>query len=387
MGQKREDLEQELINLRRDFHQYPEVSFQETRTAEKIANYIKALGLEIQTGVGGTGVIAFCHGRGSGKTVALRADMDALSIGEIGGKSFCSQNNGIMHACGHDGHMAIVLGAAKLLQEKSQDFCGTVKFIFQPAEEKAQGAKIMVDQGVLEGVDTIFGLHLIPEIASGKIGLKSGPAMAASDLIEIIIRGKGGHGAEPHQGINAIVVAAQVILALQTIASQQIDPLAGMVLNIGMIEGGYRYNIIPDQVRIVGTVRTLSEETRDEVEMRIERIIHGITESVGAEYSYRYERGCPVLVNHPDSTEFVAQVCRETLGEDRLEWHDKPFLLGEDFAYYLRKIEGAYFWLGIRNEEKGCIHPLHHPSFNLDEDVLIIGAEFLSNLALRYLNK
>lgn len=382
-----EDFFQELIKLRRDFHQYPEVSFQEHRTAEKIAVYLSDLGLQVQTGVGKTGVVGLLKGGEPGKTVALRADMDALSLFEEGKWDYISKNQGVMHACGHDGHMTILLGAAKLLSQMAGEIRGQIKFIFQPAEEKVDGARLMIKEGVLENpkVDAIFGLHLQPDLLAGQIGIKYGSMMAASDLIEIIIKGKGGHGAAPHQGVNAIVVAAQVINALQTIPAHQINPLERMVLSIGTINGGCRYNIIPDKVKILGTVRTLSENVRDKVAQVIEKVVKGVTGSMDAQYSYRYIKGSSVLINHSETTKLVEEVCRRELEPENWVIQDEPVLLGEDFADYLAQIPGTYFWLGVRNEEKACIYPLHHPLFNFDEQVLLLGAKILSEIALEYL--
>mgnify|MGYP005840246683 CR=1 FL=1 len=381
-------MQEELTALRREFHRYPEVSFQEFKTADRIAHYLNGLGIEVQRGIGKTGVVGLLKGDKPGKTVALRADMDALSLTEERQWEYASLHEGVMHACGHDGHLAIVLGAAKILNQKKAEISGQVKFIFQPAEEKVEGAELMIKEGVLDNprVDAIFGLHLQPDLPAGTVGIKYGPMMAASDLIQIIIKGKGGHGAAPHQGINAIVVAAQVINALQTIPAQQIDPLENIVVSIGTIKGGQRYNIIADQVKILGTVRTLREDTRNQVEELIERIIQGVTAGMGAQYEFRYVRGCPVVKNHLATTQLVEKVAKELVGEKKTIVQDRPVLLGEDFACYLEQIPGTYFWLGTRNEAKDCIYPLHHPLFNLDEEVLPLGAELLSKIALEYLN-
>jgi len=375
----------ELRALRRDFHRYPEVSGQEYRTGEKIAQYLLALGIEVETQVGKTGVVALLRGKKPGKTVALRADMDALSLTEQRSEDYISCQEGVMHACGHDGHLAMLLGAAKLLSQRKEELNGQVKFIFQPAEEKVEGALLMMEAGVLNQVDAIFGLHLQPDLPSGTVGIKYGTMMAASDVIEIVIKGKSGHGAAPHQGVNSIVAAAQVINALQTIPAQQISPLENMVLSIGTIRGGSRYNIIPEETEILGTVRTLNEEVRRQVEELAERIVRGVTLSMGAQYTFRYLRGSSVLVNHEETTALIEQVCRNNLASDQVLVQEKPVLLGEDFAEYLKKVPGTYFWLGTRNEEKGYIYPLHHPLFNLDEDVLPLGAKLLSETTWEYL--
>lgn len=381
-------MQEELTALRREFHRYPEVSFQEFKTADRIAHYLNRLGIEVQRGIGKTGVVGLLKGDRPGKTVALRADMDALSLTEERQGEYSSLHEGVMHACGHDGHLTMVLGAAKILTQKKAAISGQVKFIFQPAEEKVEGAELLIKEGVLDNprVDAIFGLHLQPDLPAGTVGIKYGPMMAASDLIQIVIKGKGGHGAAPHQGINAIVVAAQVINALQTIPAQQIDPLESIVVSIGTIKGGHRYNIIADQVKILGTVRTLREATRNRVEELIERIIQGVTASMGAQYEFSYVRGCPVVKNHLATTQLVEKVAKELVGEKKAIVQDRPVLLGEDFACYLEQIPGTYFWLGTRNEAKDCIYPLHHPLFNLDEEVLPLGAKLLSQIALEYLN-
>lgn len=381
-------LDVQLRSWRRDLHMHPELGFAEHRTAALAAAHLQSLGLEVQTGVAGTGVVGLLRGRGE-RTVALRADMDALPIQETTGAPYASQTPGVMHACGHDGHVAMLLGAATILAGIRQDLPGNVKFIFQPAEESPGGARPMIEAGVLDNprVDAIFGAHLWAELPAGTIGVRYGTMMAAVDQFRILIKGEGGHGAAPHQAVDAVSVAAQAVLSLQTIVSRQIDPLEPVVLTIGTINGGYRHNVIADRVELTGTVRTLSEKARAEMPLRIERTLRGITEASGAGYELAYERVYPETINAAEPTRLVARIAAEIAGEERVIEEEAPEMGSEDFSFFLKEVPGTFFMVGIANLEKGIVHPHHHPAFDIDETALVTGtavevAAVLSQLSL-----
>jgi len=378
-------LRPELAELRRHFHQHPELGFQEVNTAKYIVDYLSALGLEIQCGIAGTGVVGLLKGKSEGKTVALRADMDALPITEQTGAPYASQNEGAMHACGHDAHMACLLGAAKILSAMKGQLSGQVKFIFQPAEEGPGGAKPMIEAGVLEGVDAIFGCHVWYELPVGTIGFKHGPAQACLDAIDVTIIGKGSHGAWPHQGVDSIVTAAQVISALQTISSREVSPLEPVVVTIGTINGGQAYNIIADQVTMKGTVRALSSELRASLPERIERIIANVCKAMRADYQFKYHFGYPVMINEEGMTCMAEKVASKIVGPDNVIRVPQPVMGGEDFAYYLEKVPGTYAWVGMQNHEKGICHPHHTAKFDMDEDVLVTATQLLALSAIEYL--
>jgi amidohydrolase len=378
-------VEAEVIALRREFHQNPELGFEEVETANRVAAYLRELGIEVQTGVGKTGVVGLLQGGQPGPVIALRADLDALPITEKTGVEYVSQCAGKMHACGHDGHTAILMGTAKVLSQLKQEIKGAVKFIFQPAEEGPGGALPMIEEGVLENpkVDAIFGLHIWPGFKTGEIGLGYGAVMAAPDQFVLKIIGKGGHGSQPHETVDAIAVTAQVISSLQQVVSRQIVPTQPVVLTIGTIHGGYRHNVIADEVEMTGTVRTLSPIIRDEVPQRMEEVIKGITSAFGATYELQYTRLYPPVINDQKMAELVEEVGRKTLGATAVVAIEEPTMGGEDFAYFLEKIPGAFFRLGCSNGPE-TNYPLHHPQFNLDEAGLIHGVKVLCNLVFDY---
>ncbi len=379
------EVEAEVIALRREFHQHPELGFEEENTGRKVAEYLENLGITVETGVGRTGVVGLLAGENPGPVIALRADMDALPVTEKTGVEYASQIPGKMHACGHDGHTSILLGTAKVLSQLRSELKGSVKFIFQPAEEGPGGALPMLEAGVLENphVDAIFGLHLWPDFKPGQIGLGYGAVMAAPDKFVVKIKGKGGHGSAPHEAIDSITIAAQVINGLQHIASRQIIPTQPVVITIGTITGGYRYNIIADEVEMTGTIRTLNPEVRTEIPQRMEEIIKGITSGFGAEYEFEYIKMYPPLVNHQEMAEYVENIGRQVLGSEGVQLIKDPVMGGEDFAYYLEQIPGAFFRLGS-NSGPETSYPLHHPQFNIDEKALVTGMRVLCNLALNY---
>lgn len=382
------ELANEFIDIRRDIHQHPEVGFQEHRTANLVVDYLKSLGLAPEL-VAGTGVVATIKGTPGGKTIAIRADMDALTISEQAEHDYISKTAGVMHACGHDGHTAILLGVAKLLSEV-KDLPGNVKLLFQPAEEGPGGAQPMIEAGVLDNpkVDACIGLHVgTVKYKTGQIALRYGAVCAAPDNIEIVVKGKGGHGAHPHNSIDAIVAAGHIIVALQSLVSREIDPLASAVVTLGTIKGGYRENIIADEVVMTGTVRTLSAEIRDSMPERIERVVKGVCESHRCNYSFKYTRGYPVLINDDGMTSLTEAVAQKVLGAENVFRAPAPSMGGEDFSYFAEKVPSCFFSLGAMNAEKQCDYPGHHPKFNFDEDAIPIGMTLLAETALAYLTK
>jgi len=380
------DLHHKLVEIRRHFHSYPELSFQEKETGNYIYDLMNSLGLETKKEVGGTGVTALLQGLQEGPTVALRADMDALPIQDTKEVSYASTREGVCHACGHDVHMAVLIGTALILSEKREELKGQVKFIFQPAEEKPPGgARLMVQEGVLDNprVNCILGIHTFPYHRAGKVVLKKGELMAAADSFKLTIRGKGGHGAAPHQSVDAVVVASQVVQALQLISSRMVDPLEPLVVTIGTINGGESFNIIAEEVEMKGTVRTLNPHTREKIPEIIENIAEGITKGFKATYLLEYDQNYPVLMNDPRVMEVVEGAAREILGQERVVNLEKPVMGSEDFSCYLEQVPGAFVFLGTGGE--GEVYPWHHHKFDVDEGVLSTGAAFLSWSAVKLL--
>ena len=373
-----QQISENIYSYRRDFHQYPELSFQEYRTAETISKHLESFGIEHKTGVGKTGVVGEIV-FGDGPTIALRADMDALPIQEVGDLEFKSKNEGVMHACGHDGHMAILLGAANALSKNKKLKKGKVRFIFQPAEEGAGGARYMIKDGCLDQVDEIYGLHLWNYQPVGEIGVKNGPIMAAADMFDIIIKGKGGHGATPQGTVDAIVVASNLITMLQTIVSRNTNPLDNTVVTIGEINGGQNFNVIADEVRLTGTTRAYTENNRNMIKKRMQNIIDGVSKSFGAEIVLKYKEGYPPTVNHEDPTKLVLEASSMVVGKGA----GYPYLSmgGEDFSYYLQKVPGCFFFVGSAPDKNNILSTPHHCShFDIDERSLLIGASVYVNL-------
>src|SRR5919106_6700501 len=354
-------LTESVIDLRRTLHQWPELGFQEKRTSALVAERLQALGMEVRTGVAQTGVLGTLRGNGEGKTVLLRADMDGLPIEEASGASYASQNHGVMHACGHDGHTAILLTVARVLAQCRNQFSGTVKFAFQPAEELPPGgAKAMIAGGVLEDprVDAVFGLHLWNGLPVGKIGVDEGPIMASVDRFDIVIKGVGSHGAYPHTGVDPIVVGSHVVTALQTVVSREVPPLAPVVVTVGTFQGGTAFNVIPSQAALSGTVRTVDARIRDEMPARIERIVRGVTSGMRAEYTFDYVFGYPVTINDVNRARFARQVAGSIVGDGNVV--SAGMSMGaEDMSYFLEAVPGCYVRLGSGNADKGLIHPHH----------------------------
>ena len=378
-----EDLTPQIIAWRRDFHRYPEVAFQERRTSKAIRTFLDSLGLPV-IGMAETGLRATLQGRPGGPTVAIRSDIDALPIQEEGDKDYISQNHGAAHACAHDGHMAIVMGAAQVLSQMKNNFKGSVVFLFQPSEERIPGgAKQMIEEGALKDVNAMFGLHLWQPMATGVVGVGEGPMMAQPDAFTIIIKGKGGHGSMPHQTVDPILVASQLVINLQTIVSRNIDPLKPAVVSLGTIEGGTIYNIIPERVTLTGTVRSFEADVQTVVEKRLREITEKTCEAFGAAAELKYESGYPPVVNDAEMVKFVEQVTAKTLGKDKIATI-APVMGGEDFAYYLQEIPGAFFFFGMGD---GMEFPHHHPRFDLDEKALPLATQLMVNLAFDYLRQ
>ncbi|GIV66600.1 MAG: peptidase M20 [Bellilinea sp.] len=369
--------------LRRDFHRYPELGFQEYRTAEIIARELRSLGLEVTTGIAETGVTAIIEGAHPGRVVMLRFDMDALPIEEQTGADYASQHPGVMHACGHDGHMAIGLTVARLLQQNRGAIHGTIKLVFQPAEEGLGGAERMVAERVLENprVDVCLGLHLWNEKPLGWAAVVPGAFMAGADFFTVRILGKGGHGGLPETTIDPIVAAAQVVMALQTIVSRNIAPLESAVVSVTQMAAGSAYNVIPNQAELRGTIRTFMPEVRDVVLARLEQIIHSIARGMNCEAKIDLQRLTWPVVNHPRVAEIVQEVIKNLLPEYRNESNYRS-MVSEDMAVFLNQVPGCFFFIGSGNPEKGLNASHHHPKFDFDEQVLPKAAAILAAAAI-----
>lgn len=383
--EKLDEVYDEIVAIRRYLHAYPELSFEEVKTAEYIADYHRGLGHEVRTSVGGNGVVAYLKGDRPGPTVALRADFDALPILEQTDLPFKSRNDGVMHACGHDGHTATLLGLAKVLNGLKAELEGTVVFIHQHAEELPPGGAIsMIEDGCLDGVDVIFGTHLQAQMPLGEIGYRAGAIQAAPDRFDIKIQGRGGHGAYPHQTIDSILVGGQLINNLQQIVSRKVDPLDSAVVSVTSFVAKNPYNVIADTAEMIGTVRTFKEETRNFIEKEMERVVRGTCEVNGADYEFTYSRGYPTLVNHKEETEFVARLAEGVPGVKKVA-ETEPVMGGEDYAYYLQHVKGTFFFTGAANPGWTYSYPHHHPKFDIDERALLIAAKVLGKATLEYM--
>ncbi|RBP92307.1 amidohydrolase [Cytobacillus firmus] len=381
---KLENYYDEMVSIRRYLHQNPEVSFKEEKTAHYIKTYYENLGIEVRGQVGGNGVVAKIHGSKPGKTIALRADFDALPIQDEKDVPYKSLVPGVMHACGHDGHTATLLVLAKALNELSGELEGTYVMIHQHAEEYAPGgAKSMIADGCLEGVDAIFGTHLWASEPTGKIQYRVGPFMAAADRFEVSIQGKGGHGAQPHKTKDAIVTAAQLVVNLQQIVSRKVNPIDSAVVTVGSFVADNAFNVIADRAKLVGTVRTFNEVVRNNIEAEIERIVKGTCYTADSAYEYQFHRGYPAVVNHRKETEYLAELAGK-INEVKLVEETDPEMGGEDFAYYLQHVKGTFFFTGARPENTVENYPHHHPKFDIDEKAMLIAAKTLGTAALNY---
>lgn len=378
----------QTVKIRRHLHQNPELSFQEFETAKFIANTLKELQIPFQEGVAGTGLVALIKGNNPDiKTIALRADMDALPILEKNNVDYKSKNEGVMHACGHDVHTSSLLSAAAILNKLTDEFQGTIKLIFQPAEEKAPGgASLMIKEGVLDNpkVKAILGQHVAPNIPVGKIGFREGMYMASTDEIYIKVIGKGGHGAAPHQTIDSVVIASHIIVGLQQIISRNRNPSFPSVLTFGRFIADGVTNVIPGEVNIEGTYRCMDEEWRAEGLQKMEKMAVGMAEAMGAECVFYVEKGYPFLKNNPEVTKRARQGAAEYVGAENIVDLDL-WMGGEDFAYYSQKADACFYRLGTRNEEKGIISGVHTPTFDIDEHALEIGPGLMAYLAIKEL--
>ncbi len=377
----------EIVKLRRELHQCPELAFEEFDTGKIIARELENLNIRVKNGVGKTGLVGVLNGNVDGGVVALRADMDALPISEESDVPFASKNSGKMHACGHDAHMAMLIGAAKILSELKIEVNGTVKFLFQPSEEKNPGgAPSMIKDGALAdpNVDAVFGQHITTEIPVGKFGFRPGPLMASADELYFTVIGKGGHGASPHNAIDPIPIAAQVITSLQNVISRMRNPLDASVLTIGSIHGGSATNVIPDEVKLAGTFRAMNEVWRKKALGLIKRTADETAKSLGGKCKVEISRGYPVLVNREKETELAQNSAAKIFGKKSVvALH--PVMSAEDFAYFLQKVPGTFWWIGAGNKKIGATASIHSSKFMIDENALTFGAAFLAFLTIEYL--
>ena len=384
-----DELVPDMVALRRDLHEHPELAFEEVRTSGIVAQRLRALGLEVQTGVARTGVVGLLRGGASkpgAKTIAIRADMDALPVPELNEIDYRSIVDGKMHACGHDGHTSIALAVADVLSKRRAELTGDVKFIFQPAEETIGGAKPMVQEGAMEGVDGIIGLHLMSDYATGRVGVRTGTVFASADKFLLTVRGKGGHAAMPDTAVDPIVIAAYIITALQTLISRETSPFSPAVITIGKVEAGIAFNIIPETAELHGTMRAYSEEHREKMLRRIREVAMGVASAMGATCDVKAFDGCPPCTNDGAMTELVQQAAVASVGADKVDNGEEVMTTGsDDMAAFLNTVPGCYFIVGAKNEAKGAKYPLHHPRFNVDEDAMPIGVEVLTRAALDFL--
>jgi len=379
-------IKNKIIENRRDFHKHPELAFNEIRTARIVAEKLESFGIKVKRNIGKTGVVGILKGNKKGATIGLRADMDALPIKETGDVPYKSINDGVMHACGHDAHTAMLLGAAEVLSQKQNLINGEIRFIFQPAEEGYAGAKFMIEDGAIDGVDEIYGLHVWNYQKSGTVGIKSGPVMAAADMFTIKITGVGGHGAAPQGTIDCVIVASHLIQALQTIVSRNTNPLESTVVTIGQINGGYNFNIIADEIILKGTARAYTKSNKQLIKKRMEEIILGVEQTFGAEIKLDYKDGYPPVINDKESTEKLKLAAKKIVGKENVI---NPYLSmgGEDFSYFLNKIPGCFFFLGSAPTNQKLMSTPHHCShFDIDENSMLIGSSIFVEIALQNFN-
>ncbi len=380
-----------MVAMRRDLHEHPELAFEEVRTSGIVAQRLRTMGLEVQTGIAKTGVVGLLRGGASkpgAKTIAIRADMDALPIHELNEIDYRSRIDGKMHACGHDGHTSILLAVADILNKRRAELSGNVKFVFQPAEERIGGAEPMIKAGAMQGVDGIIGLHLISGYPLGRVGVRSGPVFASADRFTIKVKGKGGHAAMPETTVDPIVISAYIITALQTLISRETSPFKPAVVTIGIIQAGTAFNIIPESAEMLGTMRAFSAEHRSTLVRRISEIANGIATAMGGSCEVDVIDGCPPCVNDSSVTEIVRNAAVAAVGESEVDGSEEVMTTGsDDMACFLEAVPGCYFIVGATNEEKGANYPHHHPRFNIDEDAMPIGVEVLSRAAMDFLKE
>ena len=373
------DIAQEIISIRRDIHKHPELGFEVHRTAELVSKHLNNLGFEVSTGIGKTGVVGDLIGKNDGPTIGLRADMDALPIQETSDLPYSSVNEGVMHACGHDGHTAMLLGAATIIKQLQDKLNGNVRFIFQPAEEGDGGARYMIEDGCLDSVNEIYGIHLWNYQQYGEVGVKEGPILAAADVFSINIKGVGGHGAAPQGTVDAILVSAHLITALQSIVSRNTNPLESTVITIGQINGGHNFNVIADEIVLKGTARSYTEENRQLIKNRMKEIISGVEKTFSAEIDFTYFEGYPPTINDKNTYDKLMKSAQKIVG-DKCGF---PYLSmgGEDFSYYAERIPGCFFFVGSSPSNKKLRSVPHHCShFDIDENSLLIGSSIFVQL-------
>ncbi len=386
IGRLVEDIGGELVEWRRRLHQNPELSFEEVETSRFVYETLESFGagLELSRPTE-TSVLARLVGENPGRTIAIRADMDALPVQEETGVPFASENEGVAHACGHDGHIAILLGTAKVLGELREHVNGEVRFVFQHAEELPYGgAEELVEAGVVDGADAVISLHLAASLEAGKVGISSGAVLAAPDRFEIVVEGAGGHAGWPHLTVDPMAVAAQVVTNLQHVVSRNTDARDAAIVSVTKIVGGTAFNVIPDKAEMEGTMRAFDEEVREKVPELMERVVKGVADAHGASFSFEYYRGPDPVVNDEGVARVVEETARELFGEEAVE-APAPTMGGEDFSAYQRVAPTAFFLVGTQNEEKGITHPNHHPSFDIDEDTLPIGVKMFVHATMKLL--
>lgn len=373
--EKVREIEQEIIEIRRDFHKYPELSNQEFRTMDKICEYLDDWDIEYQKGVAETGVVAIIRGRKQGKTVALRGDIDALPMEEANEVTYKSVHQGVMHACGHDVHTAILLGVGKIFKQMEESLEGNIKLFFQPAEETTGGAERMIKEGCLENpkVDYVLGLHVSPFLEVGKVEIKQGKLYAASDMLTIKIKGRSSHGASPNQGVDPVVIAANVVLSLQTIISRNLSPFQPAVLTLGVISGGTKENIIPNEVEMRGILRTLDQETRRYTKERMKDIIENIPKGLGGKGELIIRESYAPLINDKEVTQKIGAVMKNILGKENVIEKENPNLGAEDFSYFAQAVPSCFYELGCKNDGEGVICDLHSNTFQVNEECIAVG--------------
>ena len=374
------DLQPEMQDWRRDIHSHPEIAFEEHRTAKLVADKLESFGLEVETGIAGTGVVGTLKKGTGNRSIGLRADLDALLINETNDFPHKSKVPGKMHACGHDGHTTMLLGAAKYLAEKG-NFDGTINFIFQPAEENEGGGKVMIDEGLFDKypVESVYGMHNIPGMPVGSFAMKPGPIMASFDIFNLKIIGKGGHAAMPHTAIDPIIIGTKIVDAYQSIVSRYIDPQQPVVLSVTQFHGGDAYNVIPNEIEMKGTIRCFSSTVQLAMEKQMKQITSSICSAYGADYEFEYEHRYPATVNSEDEVEVSAKVAKEISGEDMVSLSPTPSMGSEDFAFMLQEKPGSYIWIGNGDQEGSCM--LHNPGYDFNDEILPIGATYWVNIA------
>ncbi len=382
-----DEIENEIIEIRREIHKNPELGFEELETSGLICRTLDKWGIPYKK-MAKTGVVADICGKGDGKAIILRADIDALPVTEETGLPFASQKEGLMHACGHDAHTAVLLGCAYVLSKIKDNLCGSVRLVFQPAEEGIGGALPMINEGVLENpkITAAAALHVSADAPAGKIMIKNGAVMASIDEFDVILRGRGGHAGHPDKNIDPIVIAGEFITSLQTIVSRNIPPSTPAVISVTSVNGGVNYNVIPDEVHIKGTIRCSDPKIREMLPQLVEKKAEKIAEASGGSSEFVLRRLYPPTISSAEINEFVTKAAEKTIGAENIIYFDECSMGGEDFAYFSEKVPSTYFNLGIANEEKGIIYPIHNSKFTVDESALKTGVEIMSQLAAEYLN-